>query len=60
MDEPDDSFNAARHELLEALAQHEGWTLLDAVRAYNHIAEFKRRIDIGAMNMTAPASYAIH
>ena len=60
MEEPEDSFIAARHELLEVLAEHEGRTFLEAVRTYNRNAEFKRRIDIAAMNMSAPGSYAIH
>jgi hypothetical protein len=60
MEEPEDSFTAARHELLEAFAEHQGRTLLEAVRAYNRNAEFKRRIDRAAMHMSAPASYALH
>ena len=48
MDEPDVTFNEARHVLLEAVAREEGMTLLAAVREYNHNEEFKRRIDLAA------------
>ena len=60
MEEPVNDFDAARHTLLEAMAQQEGLTLPDVVRTYNRNAEFKRRVDIAAMNMSAPASCAIH
>ena len=53
MEDPQDSFSSARHLLLEVMAEQEGWSLLDAVRTYNRNAEFKRRIDITVMNMTA-------
>jgi hypothetical protein len=35
------------------MAEQEGCSLLDAVRTYNRNEEFKRRIDITVMNMTA-------
>ena len=35
------------------MAEQEGCSLLDTVRIYNRNAEFKRRIDITVMNMTA-------
>jgi hypothetical protein len=60
MEDPQDSFSSARHLLLEVMAEQEGCSLLDAVRTYNRNAEFKRRMDITAMNMTAAVSYAIH
>ena len=53
MEDPQDSFSSARHLLLEVMAEQEGCSLLDAVRTYNRNAEFKRRIDITVMNMTA-------
>jgi hypothetical protein len=60
MEDPEASFSSARHLLLEVMAEQEGCSLLDAMRTYNRNAEFKRRIDITAMNMTAAVSYAIH
>src|SRR4029079_4933353 len=60
MEDPQDSFSSARHLLLEVMAEQEGCSLLDTVRIYNRNAEFKHRIDITAMNMTAAISYAIH
>jgi hypothetical protein len=59
-EDPEDSLISARHLLLEVMAEQEGCSLLDAVLTYNRNAEFKRRIDITAMNMTATVSYAIH
>ena len=53
MEDPQDSFSSARHLLLEVMAEQEGCSLLDAVRTYNRNEEFKRRIDITVMNMTA-------
>jgi len=53
MEDPQDSFSSARHWLLEVMAEQEGCSLLDAVRTYNRNEEFKRRIDITVMNMTA-------
>ena len=55
MEEPEDSFTAARQELLEALAEHEGRTFLEAVRTYNRNAEFKRRIDIAGHEHVSPS-----
>ena len=60
MEDREDSFSFALHLLLEVMAEQEGCSLLDAVRTYNRNAEFKRRIHITAMNMTAAVSYAIH
>jgi hypothetical protein len=54
------SFSSARHLLLEVMVEQEGCSLLEAVRTYNRNAEFKHRIDITAMNMTAAVSYAVH
>ena len=58
--DPEVTFNEARHGLLTALAQEEGWTLLTAVREYNRNYEFRRRIDITALSMCAPTSETIH
>jgi hypothetical protein len=47
----DVSFNEARHGLLLTLAEEEGVTLYAMVREYNHNSEFKRRIDLAALNI---------
>ena len=59
MDDPS-SFNEARQDLLEALAHEEGTSLLSVVREYNNNHEFKRRIDLAALNMSCPTSLSIH
>jgi hypothetical protein len=56
----DVSFNEARHGLLLTLAEEEGVTLYAMVREYNHNSEFKRRVDVAALNMSCPTSQALH
>jgi len=56
----DITFNEARHGLLEALAADLETSLLTIVREYNHNDEFKRRIDIAALNISCPISNSIH
>jgi hypothetical protein len=58
--DPQVTFNEARHGLLEALANEEGWSLLLAVQAYNTNTEFRRRIDIAALSLCCPSSETIH
>ena len=41
-----EDFNAARKLLLTSLTEEYDLTLLEVLEAYNHIPEFKRRIDI--------------
>jgi|KBSMisStandDraft_5_1062788.scaffolds.fasta_scaffold5266119_1 hypothetical protein len=53
-------FDEARLGLLEAFVSELGVTLLDVVHEYNTNTEFKRRIDIAALEMSNPASHAIH
>ena len=62
MDEFDQqpAFNEARLDLLEAFVAELGVTLLAVVHEYNSNAEFKRRIDLAALNMSAPTSQSIH
>jgi hypothetical protein len=54
------TFNSARHALLEAFVVSFGLTLLEVVETYNHIPEFKRRIDLAAMDLARPQSQMIH
>jgi hypothetical protein len=56
----DITFNEARHELLEAVAEDMETSLLTIVREYNHNDEFKRRIDMAALNISSPTSNSIH
>ena len=58
--DPEVTFSDARHGLLAALAQEEGVTLLTAVQEYNRNYEFKRRIDLAALQLSSPTSQAIH
>ena len=62
MDETDQhpAFNEARLSLIEAFVSELGVTLLAVVQEYNRNAEFKRRIDLAALNLSCPASHAIH
>lgn len=55
----DTNFNLALADF-EAIAEDMGWTLLEVVREYNHNPEFKRRIELTALNMSCPTSKAIH
>jgi hypothetical protein len=54
------SFNEARDSLLEVFAEQEGWTLFAAFQEYHSNTEFKRRIDLAALNMSCPTSHSIH
>ena len=54
MDEPEATINAARSDLLEAIAEGEGLTLLEVVQAYNSHHQFKRRIDHWALVIASP------
>jgi hypothetical protein len=58
--EPDLSFDAARAGLLEAFASIGGLTMPVVVREYNSNTEFKRRIDLVALDLLAPSSRTIH
>jgi hypothetical protein len=60
MDEPEATINAARSELLAAIAEGEGLTLLEVVRAYNSQHRFKSRIDHWAQAIASPPSLALH
>ena len=55
-----DDVNAVRAALLETLAEELETTLLEVVKIYNRQPEFKRRIDLAALNMSCPISNSIH
>jgi hypothetical protein len=56
----DIGFHNARTELLEAYADGEGIPLSEVLHEYRNNIEFRRRIDLAALNMSAPQSEAIH
>jgi ferritin-like metal-binding protein YciE len=56
----DISFAEARYGLLATMAEELGEDLLAIIREYKLNAEFKRRIDLAALNMSCPTSEAVH
>jgi hypothetical protein len=52
--------NEARAALLETLAEEMELHLHQVVREYDRNSEFKRRIDLAALSISAPTSQTIH
>jgi hypothetical protein len=53
-------FNRARADFLEAMVAELNLPLFKIVHEYNNNAEFKRRVDIAALNLSQPETETLH
>ena len=53
-------FDQALYGLLEACPEAEGISLRAMIDEYDTNVEFKRRIDLAALNLSCPTSEAVH